>query len=157
MITLQRKYHFYAAHRNKGAGEKCGRIHGHTYKVVCSFEFNQINSDTGATMLFQDVDKIVEPIIKSLDHYLLLFIYDRLAKILHDAGEKYLPVPFETSCENLAIYLWDCISAQISNLSQIELQETESSNIIYRGGHITRGADLESVNSGPDPRLDFPF
>ena len=43
MIQIEKKYHFYAAHRNKNADEKCGRIHGHTYKVICSFKFEEIN------------------------------------------------------------------------------------------------------------------
>ena len=34
-MKIEKKYHFYAAHRNKNAGEKCGRIHGHTYNVLC--------------------------------------------------------------------------------------------------------------------------
>lgn len=41
-MIIQKKYHFYAAHRNKAGGEKCGRIHGHTYDVVCYFKFEKI-------------------------------------------------------------------------------------------------------------------
>ena len=39
MIKIEKKYYFYAGHRNKQAGEKCGRLHGHTYDVKCIFEF----------------------------------------------------------------------------------------------------------------------
>jgi len=36
-MKITRKYHFYAGHRNKQAGEKCGRLHGHTYDVEVTF------------------------------------------------------------------------------------------------------------------------
>ena len=55
-MEIEKKYHFYSAHRNKIAGEKCGRIHGHTYNVLCHFEFNQMN-EGGVTYLFSDIDK----------------------------------------------------------------------------------------------------
>ena len=61
-MVIEKKYHFYAAHRNKGGGIKCGRIHGHTYDVKCHFKFNEIN-ESGISCLFSDIDKLVEPII----------------------------------------------------------------------------------------------
>jgi 6-pyruvoyl-tetrahydropterin synthase len=51
-MKISKTYHFYAGHRNKAAGKKCGRIHGHTYDVTCVFEFT--NLDNGITMLFSD-------------------------------------------------------------------------------------------------------
>ena len=80
-MIIEKKYHFYAAHRNKNAGEKCGRIHGHTYDVVCHFKFNEMKD--GVTMLFSDIDKVVEPIIKQYDHHLLLFRDDSLCDVLN--------------------------------------------------------------------------
>ena len=55
-MIIEKKYYFYAAHRNLSAGEKCGKIHGHTYDVVCYFKFDKI--ENGITMLFSDIDKI---------------------------------------------------------------------------------------------------
>ena len=75
-MTIEKKYHFYAAHRNKEAGEKCGRIHGHTYNVVCWFTFDAM--ENGITMLFSDIDDRIEPIVKEYDHYLLMDANDDL-------------------------------------------------------------------------------
>ena len=129
MIQLERKYHFYAAHRNPEAGEKCGRIHGHTYKVICTFEFKQ--QANGITMLFEDVDKIVEPIIKDFDHWFLVYRYDPLYSILLNNNEKFYCTEFKTSAENLAIYLFDEIKYKKKlPIIKLQLMETESSNII---------------------------
>ena len=127
-MIIEKKYHFYAAHRNKNAGEKCGRIHGHTYDVVCHFKFNDIKN--GITMLFSDIDKIVEPIIKQYDHHFLLYKKDDLCDVLNMANESFIELPFETSAENMAIWIFNQIKTNLP-IVKIELAETKSSNIIY--------------------------
>ena len=131
-MIIEKKYHFYAAHRNKNAGEKCGRIHGHTYEVKCFFKFNNIDEKSGVTFLFSDIDKLVEPIIKEHCHWFLLYEKDPLCEILDIANEKYLSLPFETSAENMSIWLFNRIKNETKlPIIKIELAETKSSNIIY--------------------------
>ena len=130
-MIIEKKYHFYAAHRNKNAGEKCGRIHGHTYDVVCHFKFNEMKD--GVTMLFSDIDKVVEPIIKQYDHHFLLFRDDSLCDVLNMANEPYIELPFETSAENMAMWIFNQIKTHLP-IVKIELAETKSSNVIYEIG-----------------------
>lgn len=130
-MIIEKKYHFYAAHRNKLAGEKCGRIHGHTYDVKCFFKFNYIN-EAGVTCLFSDIDKLVEPIIKEHCHWFLLYENDSLCELLDIANEPYLKLPFETSAENMSIWLFTRIKNETNlPIYKIELGETKSSTIIY--------------------------
>lgn len=130
MIKIEKKYHFYAGHRNVSAGEKCGRPHGHTYDIACTFKFGIMKN--GITMLFSDIDKLVEPILKEYDHYFLLNINDPLVEIFELAGEKYKTVPFETSAENMAIWLFNRIKNEAGlPISKIEFGETKTSKIIY--------------------------
>ena len=130
MIKIEKKYHFYAGHRNKEAGIKCGRLHGHTNDVTCTFKFDEIKN--GVTMLFSDIDKIAEPIIKEYDHYFLLCENDPMIEVLNLAGEEYKTVPFETSAENMAIWLYNRIKNE-GNLPivKIEFGETKTSKVIY--------------------------
>lgn len=127
-MTIIKKYHFYAAHRNKEAGIKCGRIHGHTYEVICHFSFDKMQN--GVTMLFSDIDKIVEPIVKRYDHFFLLYEKDPLCEVLNLINEEYIALPFETSAENMAIWIYAEISKHLP-ITKIELAETKSSNVIY--------------------------
>ena len=130
-MIIEKKYHFYAAHRNPAGGEKCGRIHGHTYDVVCYFKFDKIN-EGGITTLFSNIDLLVEPIIKEHCHWFLLYEKDPLCEILDMADEKYLSLPFETSAENMSIWLFNRIKNETKlPIFKIELAETKSSNIIY--------------------------
>jgi 6-pyruvoyl-tetrahydropterin synthase len=127
-MKISKTYHFYAGHRNKAAGKKCGRIHGHTYDVTCVFEFT--NLDNGITMLFSDIDEIAEPIIKQYDHFFLLYEQDPLAELFELAGEEYISLPFESSAENMAIWIFNQIRTELP-IVKIELAETKSSTIIY--------------------------
>ena len=83
-IQIEKKYHFYAGHRNKLAGEKCSRLHGHTYDVVCTFQFEEMKD--GITMLFSDIDNLAEPIIKEYDHYFLLESFS----LLNDIDQRFI-------------------------------------------------------------------
>tara|TARA_R100000541_G_scaffold59378_1_gene73169 strand:+ start:110 stop:478 length:369 start_codon:yes stop_codon:yes gene_type:complete len=115
-------------HRNKEAGEKCGRLHGHTYDVVCEFKFTKMTN--GVTMLFSDIDKVAEPIIKEYDHYFALYKNDPLVEVLNFNNEPIIVLPFETSAENMAIWLFNRIKKELP-ITRIELAETKSSTIIY--------------------------
>lgn len=130
-MVIEKKYHFYAAHRNKGGGIKCGRIHGHTYDVKCHFKFNEIN-ESGITYLFSDIDKLVEPIIKEYCHWLLLHEKDSLVDILQKANEPIKIMPFETSAENMSLFFFTRIKNETNlPIIKLELAETKSSNITY--------------------------
>jgi len=128
-MVIQKKYHFYAAHRNKEAGEKCGRIHGHTYKVKVHCSFPAFEGDVA--MLFGDIDDICERVIKSFDHYFILEDCDPLATLLAACDEPFIPVPFVTSAENMARHLYDLLEEEGLPITKIEIAETESSNVIY--------------------------
>jgi 6-pyruvoyltetrahydropterin/6-carboxytetrahydropterin synthase len=135
MVKIEKKYHFYGAHRNLKAGEKCGRIHGHTYEIECIFEFKQLNE--GVSMLFSDIDSLVEPIIKEHCHYLLLHEKDSLCDLFEIAGEPFLKLPFETSAENLAIWLATRILNETNlPIVEIRLAETKSSKVIFNVAKI---------------------
>ena len=130
-MIIEKKYHFYAAHRNKAGGEKCGRIHGHTYDVKCYFKFETKN-EGGITCLFSDIDKLTEPIIKEHCHWFMLYENDPLVDVLELANEPFLKLPFETSLENLAIWLFTRIKNETKlPIVKIELAETKSSKVIY--------------------------
>ena len=83
-------------------------------------------------MLFSDIDKIVEPIIKQYDHYLLLHDQDVLIDALNLLNEPFIELPFETSAENLAIWIYNLIKKEL-NIIKIEVSETKTSKIVYEG------------------------
>ncbi len=133
-MIIKKTYHFYAAHRNKDAGEKCGRLHGHTYDVAVHVAFPKFDGDVA--MLFSDIDNIAEPVIKSFDHYLVLDSDDQLVPILRSCGEPFVEVPFVTSAENMARHIADLLEDGGLTICRIELAETKSSTVIYEPSNL---------------------
>ena len=70
-MRICRQYKFDSAHRLPFVpeGHKCSRLHGHTY-ILEVFVEGEINNK-GWVMDFSDIDVVVKPIIKQLDHYYL--------------------------------------------------------------------------------------
>lgn len=138
MIYIEKKYHFYAGHRNEKLDDKCRNIHGHTYRVTLTLEFNENTKKDGVTLLFSDIDKKMAPLIESLDHSFLMNesdpLYDYLVQYENRTNDnlKINVFPFETSAENLAQYLYDEIKHELElPIAIIELQETDTSTVIY--------------------------
>ena len=131
-MIINKKYHFYAAHRNPAGGEKCGRIHGHTYEVEIFLAFKDKINTGGITVLFSDIDALVEPIIKEFCHWFLVFENDPICELLELANEPFQKLPFITSAENLAVWLFTRIKNETKlPITRIELAETKSSKVIY--------------------------
>jgi 6-pyruvoyltetrahydropterin/6-carboxytetrahydropterin synthase len=140
MITIERKYHFYAAHRNELLNDKCRNIHGHTYYVTVELAFAEVDSKSGVTILFSEIDTRIEPIIKQLDHCFLIHIEDPLLKYLTLYEKeckddlKMMGFIYPTSVENISGWIW----GQIYKLSlpgvvnlKVSVQETTSAIVHY--------------------------
>lgn len=135
-MIINKKYHFYAGHRNENIDDKCKNLHGHTYYVTMDFDFKEFNKATGITMLFSEIDSIVDPLINKLDHSLLIHEKDPLLKYLmlftkeEKTSLKVSILNTVTSAENLAQYIFHLVEEKLP-IIKITLQETTSSIVIY--------------------------
>ncbi len=138
MIEIVKQYHFYAAHRNQLINDKCRNLHGHTYYLTLTIKPRSAD-ESGVTFLFSDIDKIVDPIIKELDHSTILHKADPLWEYLTDWNYdrkfdqlKIVGTDEPTSAENLAMNLYEAISPLLPKfvyITEIILQETTTSKI----------------------------
>jgi len=139
-MIINKKYHFYSGHRNENIEDKCKNLHGHTYYITMDFDFREFNNKTGITMLFSDIDSIVDPIIKKLDHSLLIHEKDPLLKYLmmftkeEKTSLKLSIFNKPTSAENLAEYIYHLVEESLP-IIKITLQETTSSTVIYENSN----------------------
>jgi len=130
-MKIEKKYHFYAAHRNEYLEGKCQNLHGHTYYVHVQLAFSETD-ESGVTMLFESIDDIIDPIIKTLDHSTLVHEKDSdLVKAVDILNSKRVVFPHPTSAEHLAKYLFDQIAGSNLPVKEVRLQETASSIVIY--------------------------
>jgi 6-pyruvoyltetrahydropterin/6-carboxytetrahydropterin synthase len=107
-----------AAHRlpNVPEGHKCGRLHGHSFKIVV-YVSGEIEEHSGWIMDFADIKQVFQPLYDQLDHHYLNEI---------DGLEN-------PTSENLARWIWEKLDARLPQLSKIVVRETCTSGCVYKG------------------------
>lgn len=107
-----------AAHRlpNVPAGHKCGRLHGHSFKIEIHLS-GDVADETGWVQDFADIKKVFEPFYEQLDHH-----------YLNDVEGLENP-----TSENFARWIWNRIQPQLPLLSKVIVNETCTCGCIYRG------------------------
>jgi 6-pyruvoyltetrahydropterin/6-carboxytetrahydropterin synthase len=118
-VELTKEYRFEAAHflPRVPAEHKCARIHGHSYKVDIAIE-GPVNPETGWLIDFGVIDDAWAVLFARFDHHKL----------------NEVPGLENSTCENIAIYVWRELRAQIKELSAVTVWETYDSKCTYRGG-----------------------
>jgi 6-pyruvoyltetrahydropterin/6-carboxytetrahydropterin synthase len=117
-VLLVKEFEFDAAHFLPAYKGKCEALHGHTYKLSVKLSGQPV--EDGLIMDFAEFKKIVEEnVLEALDHTCL---------------NDLLPQP---SAENIAVWVWNVLAAPLERgncfLYEIELWETRTSGVVYRG------------------------
>jgi len=117
-VRLVREFSFEAAHRlpNVPSGHKCGRVHGHSFKVEVVCE-GPVDRETGWLIDFAEIKRVATPLIDRLDHYYLNEI-------------EGLQNP---TAENIARWLWLRLKPALPVLAQLNVAETCTGRCEYRG------------------------
>jgi 6-pyruvoyltetrahydropterin/6-carboxytetrahydropterin synthase len=118
IVELMKEYRFEAAHRlpRVAEGHKCSRVHGHSYKVELLVT-GEVDPATGWLIDFGVIDECWGELHDRLDH-----------RYLNDVAGLD-----NSTCENLAAYIWDAIHPRIPQLSGVTVWETTDSKCTYRG------------------------
>ena len=98
-------------------GHKCSRLHGHSYKVEISAR-GPVDPATGWLIDFGVIDDVWAELFALFDH--------------HNLNE--VPGLENSTCENIAIYVWRVLRPRIEVLSAVTVWETYDSKCTYRGG-----------------------
>ncbi|MDR2006898.1 MAG: 6-carboxytetrahydropterin synthase QueD [Acidaminococcales bacterium] len=117
-MLLVKEFEFDSAHFLPEYKGKCESLHGHTYKLVVKLKGSPARD--GMIMDFAELKNIVtEKVIDRIDHTCL---------------NDLLPQP---SAENIAAWLWNVLAGVLRRdncaLYEIELWETRTSGVVYRG------------------------
>lgn len=110
------EFTYEAAHYlpNVPIGHKCGRMHGHSYRLIVTVR-GPINPDTGWVIDFADVKAAVAPLVAKLDH-----------QTLNDIEGLRNP-----TVENQLVWLWGRID--LPGLYELTLHETATNSATYGG------------------------
>lgn len=117
-MEIYKEFSIEAAHwlPNVPEGHKCGRLHGHSFKVIIKLS-GEPDSETGWIMDFSDIKKAFKPIFSILDHNCLNHV-------------EGLTNP---TSEHMAIWIWEKLKPVLPLLCSVEVKETCTSGCIYQG------------------------
>ena len=123
-MKIWKEFTFEAAHRLPFVpeGHKCGRLHGHSYRVRLAVE-GEVDGRMGWIVDFGDLKSAFEPILEQLDHHYLNEI-------------EGLENP---TSEMLVQWIWARLSARLPELSAVEVSETCTTGCVYEGPKTQNG------------------
>ena len=114
---ITKAFTFDAAHWLPGVPEdhKCRRLHGHTYQVVVALE-GELDPKLGWVVDYGEVSRVVDPVIRELDHYCL----------------NDIPGLENPTAEILATWLYRRLLPDLPQLADITIRETPRTSAVYR-------------------------
>ncbi len=117
-MEIYKEFTFEAAHRlpHVPDGHKCGRLHGHSYRVVVGIE-GEPEGRSGWVLDFSEIGAVVKPLVNELDHYYL----------------NDIPGLENPTSELLAQWIWRRLAPSLPALCRVTIAETCTSGCTYRG------------------------
>jgi len=136
MYTISKEYHFCAAHRLEGH-VKCGRLHGHNYKVIVTVQTNDLID--GMVIDYHDLDDIVNPKVDGMDHKYLVSRENYAANcpyamVAAKAGHAYQLPQNKSTAEYIAEHLYKMLIQSLHPEAfkvTVEVQETPKVTAVY--------------------------
>jgi len=114
-LKVRRRFDFESAHLLPQHPGKCRNLHGHHYRLEVTVE-RSVDPDSGLAVDFGELKRIVkQEVVDRLDH-----------RYINDLMEN-------PTAENMAVWIWNRLQPTLAGLEQIELHETRSCSVIYRG------------------------
>ena len=147
-MQIQKGYWVEYAHRLMNHPRCCKYIHGHSGRVIITFE-GAVNDETGMVKDFGDL-KWVEKIVEKLDHSLILQKDDPLIPVFqvfamrHEPAAQIVETCGPPTAENLCRYLQTGILRELAvrippghshpwlSLSSVTFEETRGNSAIWR-------------------------
>lgn len=114
---ITKAFHFDSAHflPNVPAGHKCGRMHGHSYRVVLGLE-GPLDPQLGWVQDYGEVKQAFRPLLERFDHQVL----------------NEIPGLENPTAERLAIYIHDALKPTLPLLTDVAVCESPTAEAIYR-------------------------
>jgi len=114
-VKVKVAFDFEAAHRLPHHPGKCKELHGHSYHLVVTVE-GAVAAETGMAIDFADLKQVVRrEVVDRLDQTYVNDLIDN------------------PTAEVMAVWIWNALRAPLHGLDEVELWETRSCAVVYRG------------------------
>lgn len=113
-MKISKEFKWEMGHRLPFHSGKCKNIHGHTYKMRVEIE-GDLDSN-GMVMDYYDVSSVISPLVDEFDHSFIVKDDDsEVIELLNKLNSKKIVVPFETTAENITLYMLQKIKEKITS------------------------------------------
>jgi 6-pyruvoyltetrahydropterin/6-carboxytetrahydropterin synthase len=113
-MKISKEFKWEMGHRLPFHSGKCKNIHGHTYKMRVEIEGDL--DQNGMVMDYYDVSSVISPLVDELDHSFIVKDNDsEVIEFLDKLNSKKVVVPFETTAENITLYMLQKIKENITS------------------------------------------
>ena len=128
-MKIAKEFRWEMGHRLPEHFGLCKNIHGHSYKMLVEFE-GELNKDE-MVIDYYDVEKIINPIIETLDHSFMVNKDDKpVLEFLEKMNSKKVVVDFQSTAENICTYILNEVkkSNLPSNVKEIKVRVFETTD-----------------------------
>ena len=138
MYGLNTEAAFDSAHFLTDYYGKCENLHGHRWRVEVTLAQDELQSEGTMRDMVLDFGvfkKAVRALVKELDHTFLVeegSLKPETLKALESEGFSLTILPFRTTAENLARYIFDRLEADGFPVAEVEVDETPNNRAFFR-------------------------
>ena len=131
MYYVARDIHFSYGHRLMEHPGPCGHLHGHNGRVQVEVSSQMLNQQN-MVMDFAEIRATIGNWIKeNLDHKMILWNKDPLAKVLKDAGEPVVVMKENPTAEAIVHWVYEQARHLRLPVAKVTLWETHDSCASY--------------------------
>ena len=110
-MKVAKRFRWEAAHRLPWHDGPCDNLHGHSYRMMVELEGTP--DARGMLIDFQDIKRVLKPLVDAWDHAILVAETDtELLALIEQTSWNHAVLPCDTTAENLAEYVADYLCAQ---------------------------------------------
>ncbi|MFH1799965.1 MAG: 6-carboxytetrahydropterin synthase [Candidatus Omnitrophota bacterium] len=132
MYKVAKMIYFNYGHRLLGGHDKCSHLHGHSARVEIEMAKAKLDPK-GMVVDFFDIKRTIgEWIERHLDHKMILWTKDPLAKLLKKSGEPVVLVDENPTAEMLARRIFQEARRMKLPVSKVTLWENQDSCAVFK-------------------------
>ena len=105
-MKIAKRFRWEGAHRLPWHDGPCKDLHGHSYEMFVEVEGEL--DENGLLMDFKHLKRALMPLIDAWDHATLVAANDDpLLKVMKETGWRHAVLPYDTTAENICIFVAD--------------------------------------------------
>lgn len=140
MFIIKSEVGFDASHYLSGYEGKCGKIHGHRYRLIAKIQSTELQTQGSSRGMVEDfsfVKAVLKEIKDMFDHKLIIEDDETGRSLIENLLSMpeifdYILVPYRPTAEEMSRHIFNMMKEKGIAVHEVELFETPTNSCIYR-------------------------